>query len=213
MKCNASAYFAYTQRYAQIWRMKNLLIIIPIVLFILGCTSQSYLQLAENEINEKIEKSLFCNNSYFYNDLEEYFEQYLIQNDLIKDNDKIENGYYNYLKYLPENGVGINNIENIKTTQDLKNKLQCAGYNLTSEQNNLFLYKCFEPVVTKYKSELSHEKEEDELIYRFGMSDPNEEVSLMIVNNGLLKQYKPNDFKRPLLKKFVVLYFFVQLEM
>ncbi len=193
--------------------MKKLLLFFPILLFIVCCTSQSDFQLAENEINEKIEKSLFCNNSYFYNDLEKYFEQYLIKNDLIKESDKIENGYYNYLKYLPEYGGGINKIENNTTTQDLKNKLRCAGYNLTTEQNNLFLYHCFEPVIAKYKSELIQEKKENELIYRIGTSEPNEDVSLMIINDGLLKQYKPSDFKRPLLKKFVVLFFFVQLEM
>jgi len=189
------------------------LIIIPIAIFLICCNQNSDLRKAENEINKNLENHLICNNRQFYNDLEKYFENYLTQNKLIKNGDKIEDGYYNYLNFIIENGRGINKIENNITTKELKEKLQCAGYNLTPEKNNFFLFDCFEPTISKFKSELINEGDENELIYRIGTSNPSDEMNLIVIANGLLRQYKMDDFKRPVLKKFIILFFFVQLEL
>ncbi len=194
-------------------KMRALILIIFISYLIGSCTSKDYFQLAEKEINDRIEEKLSCDNKSFYPELENYFEQYVIKNGLVKDTSDVGNIYYQYLLHLLTSGGGIDNITENKTLIKLRNELWCAGYNITRRQNSLFLHNCFEPIISKYKLELIKENKEEELIYRIGSSNPNEEVSLTIVCNGLLTEYEPNEFNNPVMKKFIILFFFVQFEM
>ncbi len=181
---------------------------------LIGSVPKSHLEKAEKEINKKIEKELQCNNNHFYKELEKYFESYLIKNKLLKKGENVGNGYYNYLKTWINNG-GLDKVRNSQENRRLKEELQCAGYNLSRKKNEMFLYNCFNPVILKYKSELIKEKKEKELSYRIGTIDPRKSgtASFTTIANGLLEQYRPIDFERPVLKKFVLLFFFVQLQM
>lgn len=179
-----------------------------------GVVPESYLGKAESEISKKIEEELQCKGEYFYKDLENYFESYLLENKLIKKGENVENGYYNYLRSYINSG-GLDKVENNREYRKLKNELRCAGYSLSREKNDLFLYNCFHPVILKYKSELIKEGKEGELSFRIGTIAPQKDgmASFTILAHELLKQYRPIDFERPVLKKFVVLFFFVQMQM
>ncbi len=178
-----------------------------------GCSKKTYISIAENEINDKIEKSLVCKGHKYYNELQTYFEKYITENGLVADNENIGQGYYNYLNEMRRRAGGLDKIENNLETKNLKEKLFCTGYNLSFEKNNAFWNNWLVPTISKFKMGIIKEGKTDELIYRMGTSNLSEKVDFAIVLDGILKMYKPSDFERPVLKKIVILDWFVPFEM
>lgn len=194
--------------------MKNQIIISLLSILIFNsCSRKTYLSIAENEISNKIENSLVCNEDKYYNELQNYFEQYILKNGMITDSENIGQGYYNYLNFVRTQGSGLDKIENNSKTNTIKEKLSCSGYSLTFEKNTGFWNNWLVPTVSKYKMNLIKEGETDELIYRMGTSDLSEKSDAGIVLDGILEMYKPSDFERPVLKKIIILDWFVPLEM
>jgi hypothetical protein len=169
--------------------------------------------MAENDINQTIENDLICNNDHYYIELQEYFENYIIENDLISENETIEQGYYKYLISILERGTGLDKIKNNVKTKSLKDKIYCSGYNLTRKGNIDFMEKWFKPTIEKYKLELIKENKDKDIIFRLGTYNLSDETDATIVLNGILNMYEPSDFKRPILKKIVILDWFVPLEL
>lgn len=207
MKCPT---FLIAIRYAQIKRMRTLLILIAIILA--SCTSKTYLEKAENEINENIDKRLTINNSNFNKELEVYFENYLSSNHIVSKNEDKGLIYYNYLKFVPDHGGGLNKIINDSLTAKIKKELEFIGLDSENGIQKLF-YETVKPVVEKYHDKFKAEEFNDELIHGIAVNDPNVELNMIVIINGLLKKYDSSDFNRPFLQKFVLLLVFVQLEL
>ena len=191
-------------------KMKTTLILISI--FLVSCTSKNYLEKAENEINENIEKRLTINDSTFDKELEDYFENYLSSNQIVGVNDNTGFIYYNYLKYVQENGGGLNKIINDSLTVLIKNELEILGLDSENGIQKLF-YEAVSPVFETYHEKLKAGNFNDELIDGIAETNPNDEVNIIVVINGLIEKYDSKDFNRPFLQKFVILFVFVQLEL
>lgn len=190
--------------------MKQILILI----FILNPLLDNYLLIAESEINERIEEELTKNDQHFDEKLESFFENYVTSNqisDSFADDRLI---YYEYLKFLLKNGAGLDKIDENKRSIEIKEELEIINLNNETGIKNLF-YKSVHPVVQKFKKELSKKKYENELILGISKNKPSQydNINIALLINGLISKYDPNDFNRPFLKKFVILFIFIQLEL
>ena len=197
------------KRYTQI-KMKLILLIF----FIIYPTSNKYLLIAEGQANENIDEELTKNDKYFVEKLESFFENYLNSNQIANSNDKDGFRYYKYLKSILNNGASFNNVgDNIQANR-IKDELEIIGLNNEIGIRNLF-YESVNPVVQKYQEELSKEKYEDELLLKISEHEPSkyDNFNIPLLVNGLLSKNEPNDFKRPFLKKFVIIFIFIQLEL
>lgn len=94
----------------------------------------------------------------------------------------------------------------------IKKELETLGLDSENGIQKLF-YETVGPVVEKYYEKLKAENFNDELIQGIAETKPKEEVNMNVVINGLLKKYNSDDFNRPFLQKFVILFVFVQLEL
>jgi hypothetical protein len=190
--------------------MRTALILITIILA--SCTPKTYLEKAENEITIDIDKRLTINDSTFNNELEVFFENYINSNQIVDSNEDKGLIYYNYLKFVIEHGGGLNKIVNDTLTTKIKNELKTIGLDSEIGIQNLF-YETVKPIVDKYHGELIDRNLDNELILGIAETNPIEEMNMTVVMSGLIKNYKYNDFNRPFLKKFVMLFVFVQLEL
>ncbi|GAA0761145.1 hypothetical protein [Psychroflexus lacisalsi] len=188
--------------------------LILILLFIINPLSDNYLLIAESEINEKIEDKLTKNDQYFDKKLESFFKNYVTSNQIAVQNAEDGLIYHEYLEFLLHNGAGLNKIDENKQTKEIREELEIIDLNNESGIKNLF-YKIVSPVVQKFKEELSKEEYEDELILEISKNKPSQydNIDIALLINWLVHKYDPNDFNRPFLKKFVILFIFIQLEL
>ena len=194
--------------------MKSKSILLFFLVLLAGaCSEPSYLEIAENEIDIAIEKGLVCENDYFYNELEAYFENFLKSNGLVAWNEGIEYGYYNYLTSVQSMGGGFGTAKGNKDFIKLTEKVTCSGHILGKENYLGLIHTWVEPTITKYKAELIKENKEKDILFAIGTCDPFEEyISIGLMLEGMLDKYKPTDFKRPVLKKYVILFWFLGFE-
>ena len=187
--------------------------LILLLFFIIYSISDKYLLIAESEINESIDEELTKNDEYFVEKLESFFENYLNSNQIADSNAKDGFIHYKYLKSILKNGASFDEIGNNIQANEIKNELEIIGLNNDIGIRNLF-YKSVNPVVQKYQEELNEEKYENELILRISEHEPSkyDNFNIPLLVNGLLSKYEPDDFERPFLKKFVIVFIFIQLE-
>ena len=196
--------------------MKSFLVTVASITLTYGCVSPSYLELVETEVTKTIDSSLVCNGDYFYEELELFFKEQVTINELFETSSLEGSFYYYYLKQYAEGGG--KRLEwkqkNKEGYQRLLGKLQCSGFGLAKKEVELTWYGWVEPTFTKYKEHLIKENREDELIFGIGSTgQPAGSIAISLVAKSMLEKYKINDFKRPFLKRFVVLFCFTQLEM
>ena len=188
---------------------------IVIFLVIVSCKNKiDYLVLAENEINNQIEKKFQTDTENYWSEIENLFYDYSLEKGFLNDSIEKWQAFENYL--LEVQTTGFFGMESEKLhDRFLELREQLINFHFLIDTGTIkdqginykFLYNLYNPTIENYKAELdSVVKVKPELIYGIGTVNPDTfYIPISLTIGGILENYNKEDYIKPVVQKSILL--------